>query len=275
MPRRGKSRACSRATSRAEPPAAGAAVADGRIRAPDGEDGRSRRRRCWSAAGWSLPRGKVAQLNDFGAFDLLTAVRDGTKLSVPLDQRDDLMKTLFGLPRLPRLDLPPELQVAESAARAQAPADRQEAGASPATYADDRLIGMLSFDYAGKVVTPTDVGQVVFSPPRRRSGRSKRSRPEPARSRRKGGEAVGQGRRHRRRDRAESPPAPPPQADRPTRPAARPRPGLLPRPAARGGLCRPAAPARVQGGPRLRLPPPTAARPCGCRRRSCPRWWRS
>jgi superfamily II DNA or RNA helicase len=107
--------------------------------------------------------GKVGRLNDFGAFDLLAALRDGTKMAVPLNQRDDLIKTLFGLPRLPRLDLPPALKVAEFR---PAPKPRLAVKRPPkSSYfsSDDRLLGQLSFDYAGQIVSPAEVGQVIFS----------------------------------------------------------------------------------------------------------------
>jgi len=107
--------------------------------------------------------GKVARLNDFGAFDLLAALRDGTKLAVPLNQREDLVKTLFALPRLPRLDLPPALKVAEFR---PAPKPRLAVKKPPkSSYfsSDDRLLGQLSFDYAGQTVSPAEIGQVIFS----------------------------------------------------------------------------------------------------------------
>jgi superfamily II DNA or RNA helicase len=107
--------------------------------------------------------GKVARLNDFGAYDLLAALRDGTKLAVPLSQRDDLVKTLFGLPRLPRLDLPPALKVSESRPTPKPRLAVKKPPKSSYFSADDRLLGQLTFDYAGQVVSPAEVGQVIFS----------------------------------------------------------------------------------------------------------------
>ncbi len=107
--------------------------------------------------------GKVARLNDFGAFDLLAALRDGTKLAVPLNQREELIKTLFALPRLPRLDLPPALKVAEFRPSPKPRLAIKKPPKSSYFSVDDRLLGQLSFDYAGQIVSPADVGQVIFS----------------------------------------------------------------------------------------------------------------
>ena len=64
--------------------------------------------------GLVFARGRVARLEHFDAFTLIIALREGMKLTVPLDQQEELLKTLFALPRLPRLDLPEDLRVEES-----------------------------------------------------------------------------------------------------------------------------------------------------------------
>jgi superfamily II DNA or RNA helicase len=91
---------------------------------------------------------RVSRYDHRGAFDLVAELRDGMKLSVPLADRDDLLRKLLSLPRLPRIELPQDLQVQEirPAMRPRLTVKR------PARDADDRLIGVPSFDYGGQIV---------------------------------------------------------------------------------------------------------------------------
>jgi hypothetical protein len=100
--------------------------------------------------GLAFHGGLVSRLNHFEAFPLVLSLRDGMKLSVPLDQSQELMKVLYALPRLPRLDIPDALRMAESR-----PAPRPRLTVRKPTRAaqyDDRLVAELAFDYEGRVV---------------------------------------------------------------------------------------------------------------------------
>ena len=91
---------------------------------------------------------KVARYDHRGAFDLVAELRDGMKLSVPLDQRDELLRKLLSLPRLPRIEFPDDLELQEL----RPPMRPRLTVKRPARDADDRLIGVLSFDYGQQVV---------------------------------------------------------------------------------------------------------------------------
>ena len=121
------------------------------------------------AGGLAFQGGLVSRLNHFEAFALVLSLRDGMKLSVPLDQSEELMKVLYGLPRLPRLDIPDALRLEESrpAPRPRLTLRKPTKGAQ---Y-DDRLVAELAFGYDGKVVKATqeahalvdkDAGRVVY-----------------------------------------------------------------------------------------------------------------
>ena len=178
------------------------------------------------------------------------------------------MKTLFGLPRLPRLDLPPDLRVAELRPAPKPRLTVKRRTKSGYATADDRLIGdaLVRLRRARSSPRATSA-QVVYSPPGEEvakqakarageSGEAKAVEGDPANRRggsrrrlRRTGDRAGGGADHGPAPGTSAPPQTPAEPD----PAAPAGPGGLPRSVARGGLRRPAAPARVQGGQRLRL----------------------
>ena len=113
--------------------------------------------------------GLVSRFNHFEAFALVISLRDGLKLSVPLDQSQELMKVLYALPRLPRLDIPDSLRMEEVR-----PAPKPRLTVRKPTKGlqyDDRLVAELAFDYEGRVVKASqeahalvdkDAGRVVY-----------------------------------------------------------------------------------------------------------------
>ena len=109
--------------------------------------------------------GRVARLEHFGAFDLIIALRDGMKLSVPLDQQDEMLRVLLSLPQLPKLDLPEDLKLEEAR---PAPRPRLTVKKPPKSTHDDRLIAYLSFDYGGQIVDFGQEAQAVLAPEGRR-----------------------------------------------------------------------------------------------------------
>ncbi len=109
---------------------------------------------------------RVALLDDGGAFDWITFFRQNGVLSVPAKQRDDLLKELLALPRLPRLDLPDDLSFEEVTVKPRPrlkvrPPDRHPWG-------QPRLRGELSFDYDGEVIAADQPGRGIYQPERRR-----------------------------------------------------------------------------------------------------------
>jgi superfamily II DNA or RNA helicase len=109
---------------------------------------------------------RAARLTDFGAFDWITLLRSSGSMPVPVKEKDDLLQDLLRLPRVPRLDLPPELYFTEIAVP-----PRPRLKITPAETKDDgprRLWAELSFDYDGAIVLPGQVGRGAYQAHRRR-----------------------------------------------------------------------------------------------------------
>ena len=111
--------------------------------------------------GFAFVGRKVARLRHFDAFPLISALRAGEKISVPLNKQTELLKMLLKFPRLPRLQLPADLEIAEIAPvpkpklKLQSPGRGQNAnggGGGP----KDALVAKVSFDYGGVVLDRAD-----------------------------------------------------------------------------------------------------------------------
>ena len=100
----------------------------------------------------------VARLQHFEAFPLITALRAGERINVPLDKQTDLLKMLLKFPRLPRLQLPAELDIVEVAPiptpKLKLSSPSKSAGGSTASR--DALVAKLMFDYDGILVDRAD-----------------------------------------------------------------------------------------------------------------------
>ncbi len=105
---------------------------------------------------------RVAPLVHFGAFPLLRSLRDGLKLAAPLEQRDELMRTLFALPRLPKLEVPEEMRFEELRPTPQPRILIRKP--SRGGWEDDRLVAELSFDYAGQVIPAREPAHSIVAP---------------------------------------------------------------------------------------------------------------
>ncbi|HWP45046.1 MAG TPA: SWIM zinc finger family protein, partial [Blastocatellia bacterium] len=118
------------------------------------------------AGGLVFARGRVSPLDDFGAFPLISELREAGALYAPPDQTGDLIEALLALPGLPRLDLPPELQFeeVEMAPRPVLKIKKPESSRWGRTY----LLGQLSFDYDGEVVAHDYRGRGIYSAEKRR-----------------------------------------------------------------------------------------------------------
>jgi len=114
-----------------------------------------------AATGLLFAGGKVSLLNHFDAFPLILSLRDGMKLSVPIDQHEDLMRVLYAMPRLPKLDVPEGLRLAESRPRPRPRLVLRKPGRN--AY-DDRLVAELSFEYDGQVVKATHEANALLAP---------------------------------------------------------------------------------------------------------------
>src|SRR5581483_5341932 len=65
------------------------------------------------AGGLVFTRDRVARFDDYEAFEWVSLLQSNGVLTVPVKQKDELLKQLLRLPRLPRLDLPEELRFEE------------------------------------------------------------------------------------------------------------------------------------------------------------------
>jgi superfamily II DNA or RNA helicase len=110
---------------------------------------------------------RAARLVDFGAFDWITLLRTRGSMPVPVKEKDDLLQDLLRLPRVPRLDLPPELYFTEITVT-----PRSRLKVLPADPNGDsgtrRLLAELSFDYDGAVVLFGQSGRGAYQAHRRR-----------------------------------------------------------------------------------------------------------
>ncbi len=107
-------------------------------------------------------RGRAARLNDFGAFAWISLLRAQGPLHTPVDKGSMLLEEVLKLPRVPRLDLPEELQYEEVAVK---PQSRLKLAKLERNYwQPDRVGGELSFDYRGRVVAADDHRNAVFQP---------------------------------------------------------------------------------------------------------------
>ena len=118
-------------------------------------------------AGFIFTRERVAPLDDSGAFEWITLLRDTPRLQVPKEEINDLIAALNRGKRLPALRLPSELMLEEVSLPAK-PRLRLRAPKRSPTNTDDRLRGDLSFDYAGTIVGAEDFARGIYQTERNR-----------------------------------------------------------------------------------------------------------
>ncbi len=109
---------------------------------------------------------RVARLEDFEAFEWISLLRRVGSLSVPVKQKEELLKQLLGMPRWPRLDLPEELRF-EEVAQTPRPRLKVKAPQHPG-WGGNRLRGELSFDYDSVVVAAHDPRRGIYQAEQRR-----------------------------------------------------------------------------------------------------------
>ncbi|MEK6409562.1 MAG: SNF2-related protein [Acidobacteriota bacterium] len=111
-------------------------------------------------------RGRAARLNDFEAFAWISQLRTDGPLCAPAEKGSLLLEEVLRLPKVPRLDLPEELQYEEVAV---APQSRLKlAKLELSRWQPGRVGGELSFNYDGRVVAADDKRTAIFQPEARR-----------------------------------------------------------------------------------------------------------
>jgi hypothetical protein len=122
--------------------------------------------RLLTAGGLVFWEDHVSRLQDFGVFPWILQLRNHGPLQVPVKQKDQFLKELLGMPRIPRLDLPEALRYEEVHAtpkpRLLVRKDKKQ------YYHVERLVGELSFDYDGEIVPARRAGRTVFQAGRNR-----------------------------------------------------------------------------------------------------------
>jgi superfamily II DNA or RNA helicase len=110
--------------------------------------------------------GRVARLQDYGAFNWIALLRDRESLSIPKEEAESFLDVLTSLPRQPRLALPEELRF-ETVSPAPRPRLIIKAGKTK-VWGRARLTGRLSFDYDGVLVPHDHSGRTIYQKDRRR-----------------------------------------------------------------------------------------------------------
>jgi superfamily II DNA or RNA helicase len=102
------------------------------------------------ACGLCFVNQTIARFEHFGAFPLVAAMRHVAPITFDARSRDDLLGELLTLPRLPRLNLPPELGISEVRV---SPRPRLELAAPDSNATNAKVRAKLSFDYDGFITS--------------------------------------------------------------------------------------------------------------------------
>ena len=113
---------------------------------------------------------RVAPLRDFNAFQWIALLREPGEVPVPARQKQEFLAELLRLPDLPRLDLPEDLRYEEVALapRPYLKIKRRDDRRWMSDQAQNWLVGDLSFEYDGHVVSARSPVRSVFEPDERR-----------------------------------------------------------------------------------------------------------
>jgi hypothetical protein len=109
---------------------------------------------------------RVARLNDYGAFELISLLRERKSLPVPKAEGESFLAELVRFSRCPRLELPEELKFEEIAPRPKPSLVVKPGPSHP--FRHPRLVGKLSFDYDGQKIPYDQRGSRLYQKERRR-----------------------------------------------------------------------------------------------------------
>ncbi|MBS0264361.1 MAG: DEAD/DEAH box helicase family protein, partial [Planctomycetes bacterium] len=100
--------------------------------------------------GLVIARGKVARFQDFEAFGWVELLQNDSRIEVPAEEGHELIDRLLDMPQLPRMELPPELRLAEITAR---PTPHLTLHTPRGIrWQHERIPGEVSFEYEGTVI---------------------------------------------------------------------------------------------------------------------------
>ncbi len=118
------------------------------------------------AGGLVFHDGRIARLNDYGAFAWVSILRAPSALSFAVEDSEVFLDELVSIPNRPRLELPAELQF-ETVAGMPQPRLLLKAGKHN-NWGSERLTAELSFDYGGSVVPHQHRGGGFYQKAQRR-----------------------------------------------------------------------------------------------------------
>ena len=104
--------------------------------------------------------GRIARLQDHGAFGWIGVLRERKVLTVPRRDGGEFLAQYLGLQRRPPLELPDELGFEEISPRPQPLLSIKKAEAQ--RWFSPRLVGELAFDYDGEKIAHNAAGRGVF-----------------------------------------------------------------------------------------------------------------
>ena len=109
---------------------------------------------------------RVARLNDHGAFEWISLLRERKTLSIPKAEGRSFLAELVRFSRCPRLELPEELKFEEIAPRPKPSLVVKPGPSHP--FRHPRLVGKLSFDYDGQKIPYDQRGSSLYQKDRHR-----------------------------------------------------------------------------------------------------------
>jgi superfamily II DNA or RNA helicase len=110
-------------------------------------------------------RGRIARFDDVGGFEWMRLLRREGHVEVPVRDQDLLLRELLQMPRLPKLDLPEELQFEEVKPPARPMLKIRQ---SPNSWERGTLYADFGFEYAGFLISAADRATTFADQPNRR-----------------------------------------------------------------------------------------------------------
>jgi hypothetical protein len=109
---------------------------------------------------------RVARLNDYGAFDWISLLRERKTLTIPKAEGRSFLAELVRFSHCPRLELPEELKFEEISTRPRPSLVVKPGPSHP--FRHPRLVGKLSFDYDGQKISYDQRGSSLYQKDRHR-----------------------------------------------------------------------------------------------------------
>jgi hypothetical protein len=109
---------------------------------------------------------RVARLNDYGAFDWISLLRERKTLTIPKAEGRSFLAELVRFSHCPRLELPEELKFEEISTRPRPSLVVKPGPSHP--FRHPRLVGKLSFDYDGQKIPYDQRGSSLYQKDRHR-----------------------------------------------------------------------------------------------------------